>query len=143
MLKSWERTQLTSLDSVKVPKNELKTNSKLTQNCAENSAITTQNAGWRIPAGVFCRHLRTLLESTREWAPMSRQRCRDLRHPIFINFRRPEADGDRGAERCRRHPRGGTRSHKLSELRDGKVFLKLFQAGGSAGTKSNSIVQRS
>ena len=35
MLKSWERTHLTSLESVKVPKNELKTNSKRTAKTAE------------------------------------------------------------------------------------------------------------
>jgi len=47
----------TSLESVTAAKSELKTNPKRTQNYAENCAIKTQIAGWRIRAGAFCRHV--------------------------------------------------------------------------------------
>ena len=43
-------------------KKRTETNSKRTQNCAENSAIRTQNAGWRMRAGVFCWHVCAPLE---------------------------------------------------------------------------------
>jgi len=46
---------VTSLESVKSSKNELKTNSKRTQKYAENSAIGTQNGVWRTPAAVLRR----------------------------------------------------------------------------------------
>ena len=53
-------------------------------------------AGWRIRADAFCRHVCAVLERTLRWAPTSRQKAsRRMRHPIFINFRGPEAHGDR------------------------------------------------
>ena len=86
---------ITSLESVKASINELKTNSKRTQICAKNSAIGTQNAGWRVRAGVFCRRVCAPLERPREWAHTSRQKAsRRIRHPVFISFRGPKAHGD-------------------------------------------------
>ena len=90
---------ITSLESVKAPENELKTNSKRTQKCAENSAIRTQNARWRIRAAVLRRDVCAPLERTGEWVHTSRQTAsRRMRHPILINFRGPRAHGDRHPE---------------------------------------------
>jgi len=92
-IKIVETNSTTSLDSVKPSINELKTNSKRTQNCAENSAFRAQNAGWRAPAGAFCPHACAPLEHPANQRIHRDKRRRDVYatqfSPVFA-VRRPK-----------------------------------------------------